>query len=352
MANSRSNNNAIDSVKFLCAILVVIIHEPPLVSYSKNANFILVEIIARIAVPFFFVCAGYFFFNKIELKDGKIERDINNFTALKKYIVHLLIIYAFWSVFYLLWWIPMWYEEGYLTLANLKGYLLSIFISGSYFHLWYIVALVYGMLFAFFILRKVRIKLVIFIAILFYLIGTIVYSYTWIFPKNYLIDLFIALYNYLGSISVGVFRAFPYLIMGLVFAKYRIKINTPLSIILSVASLLLLGLEVWFLKTAGHSERFSYVFLTGLTVFFIFNTVSSINFKYKQIYPFLRKMSSIIYFAHPMLININGLLLSQYFSNENSALLFSSVLVCVLLFSVGLIKLSHTKQFNSLKSVY
>lgn len=347
-----SNNNTVDVMKFICAILVVIIHSPPLLSYSETANFILVDIIARIAVPFFFVSAGYFFFNKININDGKIEKNINNLKLLKKYIFHLISIYIFWTVFYLIWWMPFWYNRGNLTLANMKGYVLSIFISGSYFHLWYIVALIYGMVFTFLILRHVQVKLVIATAVIFYFIGTFAYSYTWIVSENTLIDLLIKLYDLLSSISVGFFRVFPYLMMGFVFSKYRIKINTPLSVILSVTCLLLLGLEVWLLKTSGNTSRFSYVLLTGVTVFFIFNTVSKVKLKYNMLYPSLRKMSSIIYFVHPMFININALILTHYLSNENSGIFFISVLVCSALFSVGLIKLSQSRHFHKVKFLY
>jgi surface polysaccharide O-acyltransferase-like enzyme len=348
----NSNNNAIDVMKFICAILVVIIHAQPLSSYSELVNFILVEIISRIAVPFFFVCAGYFFFNKINLQDGKIEKKVGNVKSIKKYIWHLLSIYSFWTAFYLIWWIPLWYKGGYLTLANMKGYVISIFISGSYYHLWYIVALIYGMVFTFILLRSFQVKSVIATAVIFYLIGTFAYSYSWIFNKYFLTEHFLKLYGFLGSISVGLFRAFPYLIMGLVFSKYRIKINTPMSLLLSVVCFLLMALEVGLLKSSGFSSRFSYVLLTGVTVFFVFNTVSKIKLKYQPVYPFLRKMSSVIYFVHPMFININGLIFWQYFNNKNSAILFSSVLVCVMLFSVGLIKLSKAKHFKKLKTVY
>lgn len=177
-------------------------------------------------------------------------------------------------------------------------------------------------------------------------------SYTWIAGDNLVIHQLIKVYEIFGSISVGLFRAFPYLIMGLVFSKYRIKITTQMSIFVSLICLILLSLEVWLLKTSGNTSKFSYVLLTGFTVFFIFNSVIRIKLNHNAAYPLLRKMSSIIYFVHPMFININGSILLHYFSNENSVVLFSSVLVSVLLFSVGLIKVSHTKHFNKVKSVY
>jgi serine/alanine racemase len=347
-----SNNNAVDLMKFLCAILVVIIHAPPFLSYNENANFILVEIIARIAVPLFFVCAGYFFFNKITMKNGKIEKNSNNLKYVKNYIMHLISLYAFWTLFYLIWWIPLWYHGGFLTLANMKGYLLSVFFVGGYYHLWYIVALIYGMAFTFILLRYIRVKLVFATAVLFYLIGTFAYSYSWVVSGNYLIEFFLKFYNLLGSISVGIFRAFPYLMMGFAFSKYKMKVSLLLSGILSILCFILLGVEVWLLKTSGNTSKFSYVLFTGVTVFFIFYTVSIMNLKFKPIYPFFRKMSSIVYFVHPMFININGLILSHYIGIENSAVLFISVLLCSVLFSVGFINLSYSNRFYKLKFVY
>jgi serine/alanine racemase len=350
--NNSSNHNAIDVMKFICAIMVVIIHAPPLLSYNETANFILVDILARIAVPFFFVCAGYLFFNKIEMKNSRVGNIISNIYLFKRYTLRLIKIYASWTVFYLIWWIPFWYHHGNITIANIKGYVLSIFISGSYYHLWYIVALIYGMFFTFFMLRHFHVWIVIATAIIFYLIGTFAYSYTWVASENSLIGFILRFYSYLGSISIGVFRAFPYLLMGFIFSKYRIKIKVSLSTILSILFLVLIGLEVWMLKTIGNSSKFSYVFSTGGAVFFIFHSVSKIKLEPKNLYPLLRKMSSIIYFAHPMLINICGLVTAHYFSSENSALLFISVIIYVMLFSIGMIKVSQFKRFDKIKYFY
>lgn len=348
---NNTNNNAIDVMKFICAILVVIIHAPPLLSYNESANFILVDIIARIAVPFFFVCAGYFFFQKINLENGKIKNN-SSLKTFKTYTFHLIKIYGFWTIFYLLWWIPLWYIKGNLTFANLKGYMLSIFISGSFYHLWYIVALLYGLLFAFFLLKYINVKIVILTAIIFYFIGTIQYSYGWVFSGNFFYELFDRTYSILGSLSVGVFRTFPYLIMGLVFSKFQIKLKGFSSVILSLVGLICLGFEVGLLQAAGNSSRFSNVIFTGIAIFFIFNTVSKIKLGYRKIYPQLRKISSIIYFVHPMFINVSGLILSQYLNTNHSMLLFITVICYTLLFSFGMVRLSQVKNFNHLKSVY
>ena len=50
----------LDWFRMAAAILVVAIHTSPLSSLNESADFILTRIIARIAVPFFFLITGFF----------------------------------------------------------------------------------------------------------------------------------------------------------------------------------------------------------------------------------------------------------------------------------------------------
>jgi hypothetical protein len=350
----KENNNTIDIVKLICAVLVVSIHTQPLISFNRTGNFIMEEIIARMAVPFFFICSGYFLFNKVNINNGRMDRGFSNLNIFKKVVVHLINIYVFWTLFYLAWWIPFWYHGGFLTLANLKGYLLSFLINGSYYHLWYVVSLIYGLGFTYLIFRVLPIRLVIITGVIFYLIGTFSYSYTWIFSNNYLITHFIKLYDSFESISLGIFRAFPYITIGFFFSKCQIRIGKLLSLLLGSLCLLLVGVEVWLLKSYENSSNLSYVLFTGALAFFVFYNTSNIKLNDNKIYIILRKMSSIIYFVHPMFININSLIMKHYFGTSDSAILFGSVLLCSILFSLLLINLpvSETKYFKKLRSVY
>ena len=90
--------NAIDLAKFLCAILVVMIHIKPFgktVSHSLPAylNFGATNYLARIAVPFFFVSAGFLLFRKVTLEHFNYERP-------KNYMIRMLRLYAIWSLIF------------------------------------------------------------------------------------------------------------------------------------------------------------------------------------------------------------------------------------------------------------
>ena len=57
---SGQNYGGLDRFRILAAILVIAIHTSPLESYSADADFFLTRILARAAVPFFFMVTGQF----------------------------------------------------------------------------------------------------------------------------------------------------------------------------------------------------------------------------------------------------------------------------------------------------
>lgn len=52
----------IDGFRLIAAALVVAIHTSPLLLWGETADFVLTGVIARIAVPFFFMTSGFFLF--------------------------------------------------------------------------------------------------------------------------------------------------------------------------------------------------------------------------------------------------------------------------------------------------
>ena len=91
--NVKKRNNSIDLFRYVCALLVVIIHTEPFYGGElRGLGIFLKEFLARIAVPFFFAVSGYFLFLKID-RDGKAP--LRSAWRLTK-------VYLFWSIPYLL----------------------------------------------------------------------------------------------------------------------------------------------------------------------------------------------------------------------------------------------------------
>lgn len=62
----KVRNCSIDIFRYVCAVLVVGIHTHPLSDFNYEAGYIFSDIVPRIAVPFFFAAAGYFYIQKLE----------------------------------------------------------------------------------------------------------------------------------------------------------------------------------------------------------------------------------------------------------------------------------------------
>ena len=51
---------ALDNFRLMAALLVTAVHTSPLAPWSEAADFWLTRVLARVAVPFFLMVAGYF----------------------------------------------------------------------------------------------------------------------------------------------------------------------------------------------------------------------------------------------------------------------------------------------------
>ena len=68
--------NSIDLMKFIAAILIIILHTSPFQSYSKIISFGFRNIITIIAVPFFFCASGFLLFKKCSVLIDKEKKYI------------------------------------------------------------------------------------------------------------------------------------------------------------------------------------------------------------------------------------------------------------------------------------
>ncbi len=163
----KQRNNSIDIFRYVCAILVVIIHTEPWFVQNYPVGFALRDIYARVAVPFFFVVSGYFYAKKVS----------NGAKALVPFVKNLLITYLIWSVPY--WMINMWvWYNARESLGYILGRLVrDFFIFGSFSHFWFFCALIYAAI-MYTVLRKIiGEKAMWIIAILLYVVGCLGSAY-------------------------------------------------------------------------------------------------------------------------------------------------------------------------------
>ncbi len=141
MARPRTGvrrNYAIDELKLLCAVLVVLIHTSGLYARVDNPLYDFINPMLRCAVPCFFMVSGYLLFNGHEIGAPRLRRNLMNVLGITAWTSVLFVVVreaAAWSQGGLVF--PTW--------SDCLCFLLGNFTPFGY-HLWYLYAYIYVLL--------------------------------------------------------------------------------------------------------------------------------------------------------------------------------------------------------------
>lgn len=321
--NENKYYTGIDQMRLLAAILIITIHTSPLAGVNAKGDFILTRIIARIAVPFFFMTTGYFTLSRYHYDNRKL------LGFLKKTGV----IYAAAIVLYL----PLNIYNGYFYQSNLLPNILKDFVfDGTLYHLWYLPASMLGMLIAW-ALEKLDYSKGLLVAAMLYLIGLFGDSYYGITEnlpviKN-IYNLLFELFDYTRN---GIFFAPVFLMLGGFMAEKKQPLAPVQAIAGFAVSFMLMFTEAMLLHKNGFQRHDSmYVFLLPCAVF-LFQFI--LHFRGQKVQR-LRTASLLIYLIHPMIIiavraSSKGMHL-QSLLVDNSVIHFAAV--CALSMLLGFI---------------
>ena len=130
---NKPNYGGLDRFRILAALLVVAIHTSPLTSISEEADFFLTRILARIAVPFFFMVTGQFVAAGLLKPSGKPGRYL-------KFLRKTALLYAFCILLYL----PIGIYAGHYEELTFFTALRMVVFDGTFYHLWYFPACILG----------------------------------------------------------------------------------------------------------------------------------------------------------------------------------------------------------------
>ena len=280
----------IDILKFIAAYMIMAIHFMPFEDINKELNFWFTQILCRLAVPFFFIAAGYFAANK--LQDGKK-------TIL--YLKRLLFMYLIYTAIYIPFIIGEYNEHGYSTFAKIGYFFKALFLTGSYFHLWYFLALMIavGMIYCFIHYIKLSDKQMIIVTGILYVIGTMGNAYRNIWKEVIFVDRLFSIYEVVFESTV--FLMGPFLIvLGYLVKKNASKIKYRQYWLYAIVLFIVMNLEEYFVRSVtGHAGQ-SMLFTTPFVVLALFLTGCFIRVpeNWVPVGKFLRNMSVIIYGLH------------------------------------------------------
>lgn len=137
----------IDVMKFAMAIFVIALHARPLADYNAWGNFFVVDVLTRIAVPYFFIAAGFFLFQNMSSHMVDAEK-------VRKYVLRILRLYVIWCLVYSPLILHAAYEDPKGWLHGVALQIQLFFVHAPMYHLWFLPALALAAAACWFLLRK------------------------------------------------------------------------------------------------------------------------------------------------------------------------------------------------------
>lgn len=277
----------IDRFRFLSALLIIAIHTSPLLSFSETGNFVLTRIVARVAVPFFFMTSGFFLLSGYS----------RNRERLIDFIKKTGLIYGIAILIY----IPVNIYNGYFTKDGMVPKLIQdLVFNGTFYHLWYLPAAILGGTIAWCLVRKFGYPKALTGALLLYLIGLFGDSY---YGLAECIPGVRSFYQLVFQVSDytrnGIFFAPVFFVLGGLMARQSSKPSVGKSLWGLTVSFTLMSGEAMLLRHFRLQRHDSmYLFLLPC-MYFLFQTL--LHFRGRHLGG-LRTVSLIIYIIHPMMI--------------------------------------------------
>ncbi len=277
----------IDLFRVIAAILIIANHTSPLASFSEIGDFILTRIVARVAVPFFFMTSGFFLISKYEYHDDRI----------KAFVKKTALIYGTAILLY----IPVNIYNGYFQMEQLLPNIIKdIAFDGTLYHLWYLPASVVGAVFAWYLVKKLDYPKALMLTGILYVIGLFGDSYYGVaerasWAKGFY-DLLFQISDYTRN---GLFFAPVFFVMGGLLADCSKRLSVGKSVSGLVVSFVLMlgeGLALHYLELQRHDSM--YVFLVPC-MYFLFCSILCVK---GRRFAELRTVSLLIYILHPMMI--------------------------------------------------
>lgn len=327
----------VNIMRIVCALLVMCIHLLAFRSFGNDVYYITSNFLCRIAVPFFFIAAGYFFYSKYEKKG-----------YFKKYLIRLICIYAVASIVQTIAYMPLGFteavkEEGAVFLV--KTYLVNS-VDGT---LWFFPALIISILLVYCFLKKNLIKPLVVLSIVLFVIALMGDTYMGIIENTSLINL-VDGYNFIFDCTRnGIAFAVPFLTMGVLINKYELnkKIKNQLGIV--ICAWVIFACEAAVVMKSGIADDYNIYISLALVVpvIFMMSLNSKVTIKAKTS-NYMREMSVWMYCFHSVL----SMIIYQVFPIQikNSLLMFLIITAVVMILSylITLVRLRRKNQVSEL----
>lgn len=307
--------NSIDIARLFAAIMVVAIHTQAITWFSgqRNGN---IQILTRVAVPFFFCTSGYFL-HKNYINSGCPAIAVTLWKTVKLYTLLSLV---YFSVIFL--------SNPALLHESKKWMLVDFLFNGSYYHLWYMVGIIYSIAMIYLICKLKLSKVLLPLAIVCYVIGLLGTSYYGIGSRLPILNVMFDSGWFL-SIRRIFLMGFPFTDLGWVISDGKLELHISKKHLLFVTALaaLLFVSEIIAVTVSGMSRTIEITVFLYPLLFLLFQICLAYPLEGKcKLASACRDTANFTYFWHPLVI-----LALQRVVNANLLLFVITTAACLLL---------------------
>lgn len=279
---TSQRKNGIDLFRLIAALFVLTLHneyDKIPVQFAEG-----IQLSTRWAVPFFFVCTGYFLKNKV------IDRKIN-FLNIQKNLVQLISLFIITTIIF---------TPFAILRYNLVFHILNLLI-GVFYHLWFIGAMIFGYIFIWYIFYIGRASLLPWISGFLLIMNVVSSAYNVFFGID------------LGSDTYGFLLSIPFMYLGMFLGGINLsKKMRPVLIALVIAGFLLQFLEADIIYGLTENNRPDLKLLLGTIILSIslFMLSATMDIRTNVFSTMGQKYSLFVYLYHPFAHALVALALS------------------------------------------
>ena len=343
---NKVNYQNLDILKYISAILIMILHLRPFINFSNQLDLAFNNIITRICVPIFFIITGYFV----------AKKENNNENYIKDYIKKTIPLYLVWSLLYIpiiigtiIKYLPIINE--YISKINISlplfiillmlllpiVILIALCYTGIYYHLWYFPAIIFSLLILKKWKNKFNIKYLLVISFILLLFGA-TETYYGVLPLL-IKELLSYYYNIFFTTRNFLFFGLFYVVLGY-FIGTKEKPYSKYCFAKLIISFFLLVFEAILLHDTNRLNSNILLSCVPLT-YYLFISVIYITNNIKLKLQF-GNLSKYYYLIHPMIIFIVSLSIKAI--NNYPYLNIVIVLLITHIISVLIIKLKRKNK--------
>ena len=329
----------LDLLKFLMALLVAARHVIQ-IYYPAESRWRLVigNWLSNLAVPVFFVIAGFLLFKKLTNTD---------WTIIRRYVCRILKLYILWCIIY--WPIDIynWHQSGEPVLKTILFYFQSFLFSSTITQLWYLPALATACLIVWAGYKAgLKIWMLLLLTSLLFIFGCSCNNQYFLEHSPRKIQEFIHWYApvFLTTRN-GLFYGSLYVTLGLWFSRKQWHMPPLLA---AAGSLIFLGVMYKEVSTFSNANM---VFSAVPTVVCLVELAMGLKGTSSRFFLFLREQSQWIYFSHYYFIHLFSWTIHYNPLPMTPKNIMLSVLVPMFLFTFFISFLSHRQHGQWLRKL-